>query len=106
LLLNNTSIAISLTVNVHLVQTCSLCKNTYLTLKEACRRTCRYNESMFDNRYIYPLVSQKWILNSGKIMLRRVWRYQRDNQNLEIEEEQTTQWPKEKGQTPTYRSYT
>jgi hypothetical protein len=27
-------------------------------------------------------------------------------QNLEIEEEQTTQWPKEKGQTPTYRSYT
>jgi hypothetical protein len=51
---------------------------------------------MFDNRYIYPLVSQKWILNSGIIMLRRVWRYQRDNQNLEIEEEQTTQWPKDR----------
>ena len=28
---------------------------------------------------------------------RRVWRYQRGNQNLHIEE-QTTQWPKEKGQ--------
>ena len=27
---------------------------------------------------------------------RRVWRYQRSNQNPYIEEEQTTQWPKEK----------
>ena len=27
---------------------------------------------------------------------RRVWRYQRGNQNLYIEEEQTIQWPKEK----------
>ena len=31
--------------------------------------------------------------------VRRVWRYQRGNQNLYIEEEQTTQWPKEKVQT-------
>jgi hypothetical protein len=30
--------------------------------------------------------------------LRRVWRYQRGNQNLYIEEEQKTQWPKENGQ--------
>ena len=30
--------------------------------------------------------------------LRRVWRYQRGNQNLYIEEEQTMQWPKEKVQ--------
>ena len=29
--------------------------------------------------------------------LRRVWRYQRDNQNSWFEEGQTTQWPKEKG---------
>jgi hypothetical protein len=28
--------------------------------------------------------------------LRRVWRYQRGNHNPYIEEEQTTQWPKEK----------
>ena len=28
--------------------------------------------------------------------IRRVWRYQRGNQNLYIEEEQTTQWPNEK----------
>jgi len=27
---------------------------------------------------------------------RRVWRYQRNNQNPYIEEEQKTQWPKEK----------
>ena len=30
--------------------------------------------------------------------LRTVWRYQRGNQNPKIEEEQTTQCPKEKGQ--------
>ena len=30
--------------------------------------------------------------------IRRVWRYQRGNQNPYIEEEQTTQWPKEKVQ--------
>ena len=29
---------------------------------------------------------------------RRVWRYQRGNQNPYIAEEQTTQWPNEKGQ--------
>jgi len=29
--------------------------------------------------------------------LRRAWRYKRGNQNPLIEEEQTTQWPKEKG---------
>jgi hypothetical protein len=28
--------------------------------------------------------------------IRRVWRYQRGNQNPYIEEDQTTQWPKEK----------
>ena len=34
----------------------------------------------------------------------RVWRYQRGNQNPYIEEEQTTQWPKEKGQKDKQRS--
>jgi hypothetical protein len=37
---------------------------------------------------------------------RRVGRYQRGNQNPYIEEEQTTQWPKEKGQTTIYKTYT
>jgi hypothetical protein len=36
--------------------------------------------------------------------LRRVCRYQRGNQNLSIEEEQTTQWPKEKVQKDDQRS--
>ena len=35
---------------------------------------------------------------------RRVWRYQRGNQNQYIEEEQTTQWPKEKVQKDKQRS--
>ena len=34
----------------------------------------------------------------------RVWRHQRGNQNLYIEEEQTTQWPKEKVQKDKQRS--
>jgi hypothetical protein len=33
------------------------------------------------------------------ISIRRDWKYQRGNQNLYIEEEQTTHWPKEKQQS-------
>jgi hypothetical protein len=36
--------------------------------------------------------------------LRRVWRYQRGNQNPYIEEEQTTEWPTEKVQKDKQRS--
>ena len=35
---------------------------------------------------------------SQRLLVRRVCRYQRGNQNPYIEEEQTTQWPKEKVQ--------
>ena len=35
---------------------------------------------------------------------RRVWRYQRGNQNPHFDEEQTTQWPKEKVQKDKQRS--
>ena len=38
------------------------------------------------------------------LLLRRVWRYQRCNQNPSIEEEQTTQLPKEKVQKDKQRS--
>ena len=38
------------------------------------------------------------------LVKRRVWRYQRGNQNPYIEEEQTTQWPKEKVQKNKQRS--
>ena len=37
---------------------------------------------------------------------RGVWRYQGGNQNSYIEEEETIQWPKEKGQTTIYETYT
>ena len=37
-------------------------------------------------------------------IVKRVWRYQRGNQNPYIEEEQTTQWPKEKVQKDKQRS--
>ena len=39
-----------------------------------------------------------------KPYVRRVWRYQRGNQNSYIEEEQTTRWPKEKVQKDRQRS--
>jgi len=41
-----------------------------------------------------------WTFSSA----RRVWRYQRGNQNLYVEEEHTTQWPKEKVQKDKQRS--
>ena len=40
----------------------------------------------------------KIVMNSCVTEGRRVWRYQRGNQNPYIEEEQTTQWEKEKVQ--------
>ena len=46
--------------------------------------TCIYTSVIFLE---YP--------NIYNLTLRRVWRYQRGNQNPYIEEEQTTQWPKE-----------
>ena len=35
-------------------------------------------------------------MKTSRPLVRRVWRYQRGNQNPYIEEEQTTQWPKKK----------
>ena len=37
-------------------------------------------------------------------MFRRVWKYQKGNQNPYMVEEQTTQWPKEKEQKDKQRS--
>jgi hypothetical protein len=50
-----------------------------------------------DKNFMIPMSYMK---NS----VRRVWRKQRGNQNLYIEEEQTTQWPKEKVQKDKQRS--
>jgi hypothetical protein len=41
---------------------------------------------------------------SEEFNIRKVWRYQRGNQNAYIEEQQTTQWPKEKVQKDKQRS--
>ena len=53
--------------------------------------------------FIYQLCGHIVTLFKTK-RVRRVWRYQRVNQNLYIEEEQTTQWPKEKVQKGKQRS--
>jgi hypothetical protein len=42
--------------------------------------------------------------NGSYIVLEKVWRYQKGNQNPYIEEEQTTQWPKERVQKDKQRS--
>jgi len=44
------------------------------------------------------------VILSVNCSLRRVWRHQRGNQIPYIEEEQTTQWPKEKVQKDKQRS--
>ena len=48
-----------------------------------------------DGRYIFTYI----------VHVRRVWRYQRGNQNP-YTEGQATQWSKEKGQTKIYKIYT
>jgi len=37
-----------------------------------------------------------WNIKVASSFTRKVWRYQRGNQNPQIKEGQTTQWPKEK----------
>jgi hypothetical protein len=59
-----------------------------------------YHNTLFLN--INPLINQR--LSNWHLALRRVWRYQRGNQNPYIEEEQTSQWPKEKVQKDKQRS--
>ena len=56
--------------------------------------------------FLYYILTPPFI-NHEKFVclwLRSVWRYQRGNQNPYIEEEQTTQWPKEKVQKDKQRS--
>ena len=55
-------------------------------------------------RITRSLVLCQFITSIRYKTLRRVLRYQRDNQNLYMIEEQTTQWPKEKGQKDKQRS--
>ena len=47
-----------------------------------------------DNVVMTTRLQSNEIFDNG-MFIRRVWRYQRGNQNLYIEEEQTTRWPKD-----------
>ena len=60
----------------------------------------RFSTITFENNDKYKTVIPsitKIITRLKKLQLRRVWRYQRDNHNHQIDKGQTTQWPKEKG---------
>jgi hypothetical protein len=64
-----------------------------------------YNDSkhsLLVNQGFFTPLSKASVINIW--VKRRVWRYQRDNQKPYIEEEQTTQWPKEKVQKDKQRS--
>ena len=77
-------------------------------------RCCSVTSDLFfklecGSRYIVYYIDFTVISNalnhfSHICYIRRVWRYQRGNQNLYIEEEQTTQWPKEKVKKDKQRS--
>ena len=54
--------------------------------------------------HLQTVLALKWLQPSIHVLIRRVWRYQRGNQNPYIKEEQTTQWPKEKVQKDKQRS--
>jgi hypothetical protein len=62
---------------------------------------CQYTDYGKRNIFIKNAFSRKY---NNKIQLRRNWRCQRGNHNPYIEEEQTTQWPKEKVQNDKQRS--
>ena len=68
-------------------------KNQQLPLIIECRKECNILVL-----YVKPVLTEPlW-------ELRRVWRYQRGNQNPYNEAGETTQWPKEKGQKDKQRS--
>ena len=55
----------------------------------------------YDKHKFHGYILHIYIITVNHVMVatvRRVWRYQRGNQNSYIEEAQTTQWPKEKVQ--------
>ena len=62
----------------------------------------RFPFSAVEERYTYIIHMFKY--NACTYIWRRIWRYQRDNQNPYIEEEQTTQWPIENVQKDKQRS--
>jgi hypothetical protein len=67
------------------------------------QKRCFQSFSSFDFECTRKRLSQKRVVPTT-LRIRWVWWYQRGNQNPYIEEEQTTQWPKEKGQKDKQRS--
>ena len=59
------------------------------------RNTIQYIKIVLE----YSRITPKYQISFYQQLFRGVWRYQRGNQNPHIEEEQRTQWPKEKTQT-------
>ena len=62
-------------------------------------------------QFVFAVLQYNWMVKMKitrhdliRDVVRRVWRYQRGNQKPYIEEEQTTQWPKEKVQKDKQRS--
>jgi hypothetical protein len=67
-------------------------------IRGCCYNCCSCWKSAADDKLFSVTVM------NGERVVRRVWRYQRGNQNPCIEEEQTTQWPKEKRKKDKQRS--
>ena len=78
---------------------CTKCKN--ITIGDECQyiMECQHF-SYFSNRFNITNIREKTKI----LKTRRVGRYQMGNQNPYIEEEQTTQWSKEKVQKDKQRS--
>jgi hypothetical protein len=85
--------------------------NSFVCHKKSIDSTCNIwtEEALKDPKT--RAVIFDWIQETNAIInhpfladTRRVWRYQRGNQNPYIDEEQTTQWPKEKVKKDKQRS--
>ena len=54
--------------------------------------------------FFFYQIGPSFLVGNCRVSLWRVWRYQKGNQDPYIEEEQTTQWPKENVQKEKKRS--
>jgi hypothetical protein len=86
------------------------CDSTSCYFCKTCYQTCDFYMSTGPKPKVVLCISFRAIFTNifrGKTQIwyiRRVWRYQRGNQNLLIEEWQTRQWQKEKVQKDKQRS--
>jgi hypothetical protein len=78
----------------------SLVNEKLTTIREELQSPFQSNGSWFLFTFLFWI----FLFAMDECCIRRVWRYQRGNQNPYIEEEQTTQWPKEKVQKDKQRS--